>query len=126
MKAFEDGHLTLFNNEKDAFQALHKQNAAIVQYLCNYGHKERVPEVVPVTSEIFQSAPHNACFKTTHNIILEYGESDLEECFAETAPPFLQSEVDAFWRGLFVVADAVKSIHNLKVEKEGRFEEYYG
>lgn len=64
--------------------------------------------------------------ETTHNIILEYGESDLEEYFADTVPPYLQPEVDAFWRSLFVVADAVRSIHNLKIETDGRVEEYYG
>lgn len=58
--------------------------------------------------------------------MLEYGESDLEEYFADTNPPYLQPEVEAFWGGLFAVADAVQCIHNLKMETGGKPEEFHG
>ena len=63
---------------------------------------------------------------TTYNILLEYGEMDLGDYFGEVLPPVLPSEIEAFWRSLFPIADALKAIHNLKVPGAGIAEEYYG
>ncbi len=63
---------------------------------------------------------------TTYNILLEYGPMDLDVYFGAVLPPVLQSEIEAFWRSLFAIADAVKGIHNLKVCNAEETEEYYG
>lgn len=96
VKTFEDGHRAVFINEREAFLALNKE-PAMVQYLCEYGHKEKVSDPHSTGPRIVQPGDQKETIKTTHNIILEYGESDLEEYFAETTPPYLQAEVEAFW-----------------------------
>ena len=63
---------------------------------------------------------------TTYNILLEYGEMDLGVYFEGMPPPALPSDIEAFWRPLFAIADAVKGIHNLKTNDIGIAEEYYG
>ena len=63
---------------------------------------------------------------TTYNILLKYGPMDLDVYFGAVLPPVLQSEIEAFWRSLFAIADAVKGIHNLKVCNAEETEEYYG
>ena len=63
---------------------------------------------------------------TTYNILLEYGEMDLGIYFGQMPPPALPSDIEAFWRPLFAIADAVKGIHNLKTNDIGIAEEYYG
>ena len=64
--------------------------------------------------------------RRTYNIILEFGECDLDEYFAEYLPPVTQTEVEKFWEGLFEVADAVKGVHSLQTNTDGRVQEYYG
>jgi hypothetical protein len=54
-----------------------------------------------------------------HNILLEYGELDLSEYFADNVPPYLQSEIESFWERLFAVANAVRSIHRLVLPDKG-------
>jgi len=98
----------------------------MVQYLCEYGHKEKDSAPPSTGPRIIGPGDQKETIRMTHNIILEYGESDLEEYFAETTPPYLQAEVEAFWRGLFAVADAVRSIHNWKSKTEGKVQEYHG
>jgi hypothetical protein len=63
---------------------------------------------------------------TTYNILLEYGEFDLDEFFAERLPPVLQTELEEFWRDLFEVADVVNGIHNLEVRSFGEIRRFYG
>ncbi|ELR10225.1 hypothetical protein VC83_08985 [Pseudogymnoascus destructans] len=60
------------------------------------------------------------------NIILEYGDHDVDEYFMEFVPPVFQSEIKSFWGCLFDVADAVKHIHHLKVNTEGRTQGFNG
>jgi len=43
---------------------------------------------------------------------------DLEVYFAERVPPVLPTEMMAFWRDLFDIAQTVRDIHNLEYEKE--------
>jgi hypothetical protein len=107
----------------DAFLSL-RGKKGMVQYLGEYGHKEiHAPSKGP---QIITPDMHQDVLRTTYNILLEYGESDLEEYFADTNPPYLQPEVEAFWKGLFAVADAVQGIHHLKTNTDGRVQEFYG
>jgi hypothetical protein len=64
--------------------------------------------------------------KSTYNILLEFGECDLEEYFAQRLPPVFEQEIGAFWKGLFAVADALDCIHNLKDDSSGVVEEFHG
>jgi hypothetical protein len=61
-----------------------------------------------------------------YNILLEYGELDLDELFAAQLPPVLQREIQEFWIALFDVAKAVDGIHNLKQHSSGTTLEYHG
>lgn len=49
---------------------------------------------------------------TTHNIILEYGDMDLETFFSESYPPILEQEIVEFWTELFEVAKALDTFQN--------------
>jgi hypothetical protein len=115
LKAFEEGKRGFFMNERDAFRAL-RDHAGMIQYLGEFVHVE----IVTLDGESKMET------RTTSNIILEYGDHDLDEYFAELSPPVLQSEVESFWKGLFEVAHAVKGIHHLKVSMDGRMQEFYG
>ena len=67
--------------------------------------------------------------ETTYNILLEYGEFDLEEFFGEQQqyPPVLQLEIVLFWESFFKVADAISRVHNLTIKTEdGKTKIYNG
>ena len=53
--------------------------------------------------------------RTTANILLEYGELDLDEYLAGLAPPSLNSEIIAFWDSVFAVATTLKEFHSVEV-----------
>jgi hypothetical protein len=113
-------------NEVNAFYALRNQNA-MIKYLGDFGHKEkRVQKSSGSSQHTDLEDQQIPTFRVTHNILLEYGESDLEEYFVDKVPPYLQPEIEAFWAGLFAVADAVKGIHLLKLPSSGKTQEYYG
>jgi hypothetical protein len=112
-------------NEVNAFYALKNQNA-MIKYLGEFGHKEKRIQKSSGPSQQPDSEDQKSTFRVTHNILLEYGESDLEEYFVDKVPPYLQPEIEAFWAGLFAVADAVKGIHLLKLPSSGKTQEYYG
>ncbi|KXH25930.1 hypothetical protein CSAL01_04484 [Colletotrichum salicis] len=52
----------------------------------------------------------------THNIMLEFGEFDLDEYLAAKYPPVLNGEIIAFWKSIFQVAKTLQRIHQLKHE----------
>ncbi|OBT67421.1 hypothetical protein VE03_03009 [Pseudogymnoascus sp. 23342-1-I1] len=109
LKTFDEGSKALFENEKDAFRAL-RHHAGMVRYLGDYEHVE----------------VHESTIKTTSNIILEYGDHDLDDYFMQFAPPVFQSEITSFWECLFDVAYAVEGIHHLKVNTDGLMQEFNG
>ena len=79
----------------------------MVRCIGDYTHEEKV--------ERRDSEPHDPRqSKVTHNILLEYGEYDLEMIFANMLPPVFPTEVTKFWASLFDVAKALASIHNFK------------
>jgi len=86
----------------------------MVKYLGDYshtGHREaNLPESIT----------------TTHNILLEYGEMDLQEYFLAFSPPILNAEVKTFWKNMLEVAQALEGIHNLKTKKYETVQEYHG
>jgi hypothetical protein len=125
LKQFENGNKGLFLNEKDAFLALRGQEG-IVRCLAEYIHREiRRPPDSPQSPHLPDQAADEEV-RTTYNILLEYGEFDLDEYFAEFLPPVLQTELEKFWSALFEVADAVEGIHNLAIRIAEEVRLFYG
>jgi hypothetical protein len=117
LKVFDEGNKALYENEKNAFYAL-RTYGGMVRYLGEYIHKEtRAPSATQT---------HQDESTTTYNILLEFGECDLDEYFIERNSPILPNEIVAFWKGLFDVVNAVEWIHNLKIERDGIVKEYRG
>ncbi|KAI1148032.1 kinase-like domain-containing protein [Nemania diffusa] len=52
----------------------------------------------------------------SYNILLEYGEDDLNEYFIVHSPPTLGSEILDFWGNLFQIAEALRKVHNLETK----------
>ena len=86
----------------DAFEWL-KDQEGMVQCLGSYTYNEKLSDKTMLK---------------TYNILLEFGEQDLEEYFAEAPPPVLKSKIVAFWRSLFEIAGALKKCHNSDLRYE--------
>lgn len=56
--------------------------------------------------------------KPTHHIMLEFGEQDLEEYFATTSAPVLNSEIIAFWEGIFKISETLQKMHQLEHKQQ--------
>lgn len=95
--------MEIFNSEKEAFQCLGTQKG-IVQYLGAYSFDSR-----PAPPGESGSGKYR-----TYNILLEYGQFDLDEYFADKGsyPPVRATEIRLFWTSLFEVADALCRLHN--------------
>ncbi|KAI9767404.1 MAG: hypothetical protein M1839_004508 [Geoglossum umbratile] len=119
LKTFEEGNKRFFDAEKTAFDGLRTEEG-VVRYLGDYSHEEIR------SSENDSSAERKDVIRTTHNIVLEYGESDLSLYFGSKEPPVLQSEIEGFWEELFDVAHTIGRMHNLKLRIGGVVQEYYG
>lgn len=91
----------------EAFRALKDQDG-LIAYLGDFQQRD------PVTN------------KTTYNILLEFGELDLDEYFFERSPPVLTAEIVHFWKDLFEVARAVKDIHIFTRPRGDKPINYYG
>lgn len=98
----------------------------MIQYLGDYEHVEIRQSSSPQIITPGGTLETGTIKANTSNIILEYGDHDLDEYFMEFVPPVFQSEIKSFWECLFDVADAVKHIHHLKVNIEGRTQEFNG
>ncbi|KAI0970661.1 hypothetical protein F4678DRAFT_114797 [Xylaria arbuscula] len=62
-----------------------------------------------------------------YNILLEFGEDDLNEYFLVYSPPTLGREIIDFWENLFQVVDALQRVHNLEQKrKDGTTDWYMG
>jgi hypothetical protein len=87
----------------------------MVQYLGEYTHASH--QVLGTRVESLDK---------TFNILLEYGDLDLDEYFLERLPPVFPTEIMRFWKDLFEVSEAIKGVHNLKHGKGEFAEDYYG
>jgi hypothetical protein len=126
LKTFQEGNKTLFDTEKAAFNTL-SQAGGMVQCLASYEHEE--PYILGNASNVTDNSHANVTdvrYRATHNILLEFGESDLDVFFGDRLPPVLQTEVEEFWKALFEVVDAVADIHDGKTDTGGVFEEFEG
>jgi serine/threonine protein kinase len=120
LKSFKEGYKELFQNERTAFQVL-DQHGGLIRYLSEYSHR---PINCARPKEALTEPKDDS--KTTYNIVLEYGEFDLEEYFVERSPPTDTREIREFWISLFAVADALKGIHKFDNDRAGVKQEYYG
>ena len=57
---------------------------------------------------------------SSYNLLLEYGEKDLDVYFAQTRPPLLKQEIGSFWKELRDVVNALEAIHNPLDTHDGR------
>jgi hypothetical protein len=67
-----------------------------------------------------QEADGSEKTRTTHNILLEYGDQDLDEYLALRYPPVLNSEIISFWKSIFALATTLKHIHNFEYPGPGQ------
>jgi hypothetical protein len=123
LKVFDGGNKLLYENETKAFYALRK-HGGMVRFLGEYTHEEKrsystTPRAVVAGNQADEST-------TTYNILLEFGKSDLDDYFIDRNSPLLPKEIEAFWKGLFDVANAVERMHNLKTNSDGIVKEYRG
>ena len=95
----------MFDWERHAFDLL-RDKQGIVQYLGHYS---------------WDKDPNDKNFSPSHNILLEYGDADLEVLFAseDTRPPLRTSEIIDFWRSLFKIAEALRWIQELGHQQDG-------
>jgi hypothetical protein len=68
----------------------------------------------------------SAMTRVTHNILLEYGELDLEELFFDHSPPTLSKEISLFWENLSAIAHAIAGIHQFEIPRGGVQQAYHG
>ncbi|KAI1081682.1 hypothetical protein F5B20DRAFT_52386 [Whalleya microplaca] len=103
LKRFTQESSDVFDLEKAAYTAL-RGKAGMIQYLGEYSIDERL---------------ENETIQRTSNILLEYGESDLEEFFeSKPYPPNLEAERVRFWESIANVAEALEKVHNLNISLE--------
>ena len=102
----------LFEWETDAFLAL-RGVQGMVQCICSYSLL--APQVA-----LTANGTGNAFSQTqnTHNILLEFGELDLDEFFAESDPPAHPLEITGFWERFFKLAQALNKLHYLERRNE--------
>ncbi|OAP62701.1 hypothetical protein AYL99_01928 [Fonsecaea erecta] len=108
LKSYASQNQEMFEWEKNAFAGLEDQEG-MVRYIGHYS---------------FEEAPG----LWTHNILLEFGELDLDEFFAHeySSPPVRSLEIISFWKSLFKIAEALRRIHNLKIRRDGETQEFHG
>ncbi|KAI1370250.1 hypothetical protein F4677DRAFT_457997 [Hypoxylon crocopeplum] len=103
LKSFTQENYDIFDFERAAYLAM-QNKPGIVRFLGEYEIDERQDGTVT----------------STYNILLEYGDEDLEEFFAssENYPPNLNEETIHFWMSLANVAEALDTMHDLEVKRE--------
>lgn len=98
VKSYSDSRRDFFDWEMKAFRWFPGREG-MVRYLGDYSHDE---------------ISKDGTISRTHNILLEFGECDLDEYFAENPPPVQSADIVKFWNDLFEVAEALKTFHNLE------------
>jgi len=108
VKSYATGWDDIYKLESEAFRAV-RSHEGVVKYLGEYHFREC------------------GAASPTHNILLEYGQQDLDEYIADTYPPVLNNEIIAFWEDLFKVAATLKRLHQFQYKSEdGRTKHYKG
>ncbi|KAH7396105.1 kinase-like domain-containing protein [Pyrenochaeta sp. MPI-SDFR-AT-0127] len=95
VKQYPSKYRALYEQEIEVFRKLHKQGHNLANIITCYG--------------TFHF--RNSSGQITHNILLEYGDCDLREYWADTPRPYTAEEITAFWRRLFDVLLPLSRIH---------------
>jgi hypothetical protein len=109
LKSYSGSREDLYELERNAFSGLNlNAQVPIVQCLGCYTHDH---------GENFNSP--NIDLRKTYNLLLEYGERDLYEHWADETniPPVRAEEIILFWESLFEVAKAIRHVHNLEITR---------
>ncbi|CAN9421752.1 unnamed protein product [Alternaria alternata] len=104
LKSYTGKYRTAYDLEKQAFLGLkHKETVPIVRYLGCYTHQYG----------------EGSDAGTTYNLLLEWGQRDLYEAWEDekNVPPVRAREIIRTWESIFEVADAIRHIHNLEVQR---------
>lgn len=89
----------------------------MVKYLCDFQHEDYK------TGEM------------TYNILLEYGEVDLDEFFFSEhqqppnfrrRPPVFPEEIRDFWSSILELVEAVKDVHSFTKQRGQENQDYFG
>ena len=91
-----------FDLEKEAFSGLQSNDQIPIlkySYTHDYGEGEE--------------------FGRTYNLLLEYGENDLYQAWADetNVPPVQAQEILQNWRSIFNVAEAIHHVHHLEIQR---------
>ncbi|KAI1089040.1 hypothetical protein F5B19DRAFT_468927 [Rostrohypoxylon terebratum] len=106
LKTFTEESLQIFRWEKEAYLTVQaKKLPGMVKFLGEYEIDEQLED---------GGVGH------TWNMLLEYGEENLDEFFASQRnyPPSLNPEIIQFWNSLANVGQVLDSIHNLEYGRE--------
>jgi hypothetical protein len=129
LKTFTPENAPFYRNEVDIFQIL-RGHEGFVRYLGSYSRKEVIRSTTANTKYHDATAEEQASEqyepKHSYNILLQYGDFDLDDYFKESLPPVLQVEIEAFWSDLFQVVDGLEGIHHLKIKVENHSVEVAG
>ncbi|KAK8862219.1 hypothetical protein PGQ11_008454 [Apiospora arundinis] len=112
LKTFTSENKHVFNQEKLNYSAV-EGLAGMVQYLGEY--------------EVDEETDGQRVVRTW-NLLLEFGDLDLEELFfSPKDPPSAFDTILGFWEALSKVAEAVERIHNLEAQRDsGDSVRYHG
>jgi hypothetical protein len=91
----------------------------------DYNYKlTRTSEDQPPPPTMSEDSPEGTLdgpgFVTTNNILLEYGEADLEEHFLNNLPPSLPTKIISFWKDLQEVPEEVYRLQSQLKSTDGR------
>ncbi|CAI9634656.1 unnamed protein product [Alternaria burnsii] len=93
-----------FELEKEAFSGLQSNDhIPILKYLGSYTH----------------DYGEGKGFGKTYNLLLEYGEYDLYQTWADetNVPPVQAQEILQNWRSIFDIAKAIRHVHHLEIRR---------
>ncbi|KAL8690381.1 MAG: hypothetical protein Q9218_004160 [Villophora microphyllina] len=121
LKTFTSVDHKVFDNERKAFNSL-KGHEGMVKY---FGCFKNI-EYKHASDDKFTATSSSQDQHSTGNILLEFADMDLSVYFQNRLPPALSKEVEEFWKALFVIAVAVKDIHNLKEHRGDQVREFHG
>ncbi|KAI1260871.1 kinase-like domain-containing protein [Xylariaceae sp. FL1019] len=97
VKSYRPNEQSAFELEESAFRAL-RNEAGVIKF-------------VGLLDEY-----HEHSESLTHNLLLEYGEEDLDEYLANKFPPLIYKEVRTFWESFIQVAKTLERLHTLKID----------
>lgn len=100
----------------------------MIRCLGNFSIFENGPDAHTTSDlELKSTSDNDAAANTkTCNIVLEYGEMDLDEYFASHTSPVLPAAVADFWQNLSSVALAISKMHGFQIPRGGVEQKYHG